>query len=400
MRTPKYRVRSDRNHRAFVEVDGVRVSLPGAAHSAESKDAYRRLVASYLLKHQSTAKPTSFRPEWEIAVSEVAAAWLDHCQTYYAATAHTRSNEYDNCRYVIRPLVALFGDLPVANLTPAEIKELRESLIAGTWKPKAKPWSRAYINGAIAKIKRMLRWGVETGIVSPQVSAVIAAVAPIRRGRTAARETKPIDSVPLATVEATLPYMPPVVAAMVQLQQLTGMRSDNVCSLRPCDLDRSTDVWLYLPAEHKGSHHNKTLAIPIGPRAQAVLAPFLDRPDQPDDAYCFSPREVGKYTIRRRRERIRGTRYVTNTYRNAVRRAVTKANKARADAAKKAGRPEPPPIPHWHPHQLRHLRTEQVKRAGGLEAARAYLGHSSVRTTEIYDSRDMELAKEIAWAIG
>lgn len=402
MRLPKYRIRPDRDT-AFVEIDGRRVSLPGRANSKESEDAYRRLVSDFLLKRPSKTKPEPIRPRWEITVAEVVDAWLSHCRTYYLSSAHTRSNEYDNCRLAIRPLVVLFGELPMLNLEPADVKQAREAMIAGGWGPpengikKPRPWSRSYINSAIGKIKRMCRWGVEHGIVSPDVSASIAAISPLRRGRTAAKERRPVKPVPLDIVEATLPYMPAVVAAMVRIQTLTGMRSDNLCSMQPGRVDRSSEVWVYYPPDHKTSHYDKMLAIVIGPKAQSILSPFLDRPE---DQFCFSPREVGKYTLKVNRRRVRGPRYVTNTYRNAVRRAVTKANKIRKLETEKAGKPAPPPLPYWHPHQLRHLRTEQVKQTGGLEAARAYLGHSSVKTTEIYDARDFDLACKIALEIG
>lgn len=394
MRVPKYRVRPDRDT-AFVEVEGRRVSLPGQANSAASKDAYRRLINEYLLRKQSQSPAEPLRPQWEITVGEVVLAYLDHCELYYGNAGHTRSNEYDNCRLCLRPLVALYGDLPACNLTPAEVKAMRDRLATGSWKSAAakKPiqaWSRGHINVAVTKIKRMLRWGVEEGIVSPTVSALIGSIAPLKKGRSAAKESPPVEPVAAEVVADTLPYLPSVVAAMVELQQLTGMRSDNLCSLRPCDVDRSGEIWLYRPAKHKTGHRGRTLVIPIGPKGQVVLRPYLDRPA---DAYCFSPREVGKYTAKRDRKRIRGTRYITNTYRNAVRRAVKKANIERA-------KKNLPKLPYWHPHQLRHLRTEQVKRAGGLEAARAFLGHSSVRTTEIYDARDLDLARHIAREIG
>ena len=51
-----------------------------------------------------------------------------------------------------------------------------------------------------------------------------------------------------ALVEATIPYLPPIVADMVKIQRLTGCRPGEVCQLRPMDLDRSGEVWTYRPA--------------------------------------------------------------------------------------------------------------------------------------------------------
>jgi hypothetical protein len=43
----------------------------------------------------------------------------------------------------------------------------------------------------------------------------------------------------------------PPIAAMLQVQRLTGMRPDEVTIMRPCDLDRAGEVWIYRPESHK-----------------------------------------------------------------------------------------------------------------------------------------------------
>ena len=44
---------------------------------------------------------------------------------------------------------------------------------------------------------------------------------------------------------------PPQIAAMIQLQRLTGMRPDEATIMRPCDIDRTDEIWLYVPQGHK-----------------------------------------------------------------------------------------------------------------------------------------------------
>ena len=115
-------------------------------------------------------------------------------------------------------------------------------------------------------------------------------VAGLLRGRSEAREAEPVGPVPEAHVRATLPFLSPQVAAMVQVQLLTGARPGEVCGLRPSDLAATRDeVWLYRPSEHKTEHFERERVVMIGPRAQTVLRPWLDR--APDSA-CFSPSEV------------------------------------------------------------------------------------------------------------
>ena len=387
MRVPKYRVRKDRDS-AYVEMDGQRIPLPGRANSPESRDEYRRLLNDYLLRHGSSDDKDRVKPSWTISVGSLVALWLKERKLFYS-TSHTRSNDYSNCRYAVRPLVALFEGLAVVDFRADELKEVRSAMITGRWKPSPNPdgtdrkppapWSRNHTNAAIGRIKRMFRWGLEHGMVPAENAAIIAAVPPLEKGRTFARETAPVQPVSDEVVDNTLPHLPAVVRAMVTIHRLTGMRSDNLCAMRPADIDRTAGVWIYRPAVHKGSHLERDLAVPLGPKCQAALLPYLERrPDLP----CFSPQESTRRPAGSGKRRP-GKRYTTGTYRNAIRRACLKHG-----------------IPVWHPHQLRHSAANAAKRARGLDGARAYLGHSLVSTTEIYEERDLALAVEIAREIG
>ena len=76
----------------------------------------------------------------------------------------------------------------------------------------------------------------------------------------------------------------------MQLQLLTGTRPQEVMALKPSEvLDRGDGTWLYTPAAHKTEHLGREKVIVIGPRAQEVLRPWLDRDP---GAYCFSPAEA------------------------------------------------------------------------------------------------------------
>ena len=59
-----------------------------------------------------------------------------------------------------------------------------------------------------------------------------------------------------------------------------------------------------------------------------------------------------------------------------------------------------PKVPHWHPHQLRHLATDLIEREFGIEAARVILGHSTIRMTAVYSSLDKAKAVEVLSKIG
>jgi site-specific recombinase XerC len=55
----------------------------------------------------------------------------------------------------------------------------------------------------------------------------------------------------------------------------------------------------------------------------------------------------------------------------------------------------------WSPNQLRHTRATQIRAAfGSIEAAKAVLGHTDTRVTEIYAERDLGLAAKVMKEIG
>ena len=117
-------------------------------------------------------------------------------------------------------------------------------------------------------------------------------------------------------------------------------------------------------------------------------------------SYCFVPAETSAWHYRRNRrkscshtpiEQVEpkvlklqpGLKYTRHSYRVAVQRAC-----------KRAG------IPTWSPRQLRHTRATMIRKAFGLEAAKAVLGHTDTKITEIYAERDLDLAKRVMHEIG
>lgn len=199
------------------------------------------------------------------------------------------------------------------------------------------------MNRRAGRVRRVFKWAVTEELVPPAIYQALCSVEGFRKGRCDLPEPEPVGPVANADVRATLPHLPPAVRAMVEVQRLTGMRPGEVCRLRPCDIDRAGGVWVFRLSYHKLSHAGKDRAVPIGPRAQAVLAPFA-----PADAsgYYFSPaatvadqlakRSAARKTPRYKshvarnakkrkgegRKREPGERYTTRSYYRAVERAV------------------------------------------------------------------------------
>lgn len=340
----------------------------------------------------------------QLTVVELIAAYLDYARGYYRKNGKpTRS--LDNVKLGLRLLKDLYGTEPVATFSPLNLLAIQNTLVD-------KKASRKHVNEQTGIIKRVFRWGVSRAIVPPSVFTALSAVEGLRKGRTQARESKPVLPVDDATVDATLPHLSPIVADMVRFQRLTGARPGEVCQLRPCDVDRSGDVWTYRPESHKTEHHGRERIIYIGPQAQDVLRTYLLRDAQ---AHCFSPVESEdkrKVELRAKRKtriqpsqrnrrkarpkRLPRTHYDHNTYYRAIARAVEKANAVRT---KEAGT-ELDLLPHWHPNQLRHSAATEIRRRFGLEAAQVLLGHAKADTTQIYAERDAKLAVEVAKRIG
>ncbi|GHT25827.1 hypothetical protein FACS18942_01820 [Planctomycetales bacterium] len=61
-----------------------------------------------------------------------------------------------------------------------------------------------------------------------------------------------------------LPFLPPVLVAMAQIQRVTAMRSGEVCKMRFCDIEMHDDVWLYHPETHKTSWRGHQRVVVLG----------------------------------------------------------------------------------------------------------------------------------------
>ncbi len=373
--------------RAVVRLNGKDHYL-GPFGSEGAKTAYERLVSEWLAGGRQLPPDGN---ESAITVEEVLARYWIFAEQHYRKRGEP-TKELDNIRYTLRPLKALYADTSAADFGPLALKALRVKMIESGL-------SRKVVNQRVGKIKRVFRWAVSEQLVPPAVHQALSTVDGLQRGRTEARETKPIGPVADATIDATLPHLPPVVADMVRFQRFTGTRPSEVCLLRPCDVDRSGEVWVYRPESHKTEHHGRERVIFIGPRAQSVLLSYLLRDSQ---AFCFSPADSVKAQraeLRaKRRTKVQpsqsnrrnpnarrkpGVRYNRNSYVHAIRRACDKAS-----------------IPYWAPNQLRHSAGTELRNRFGLEAAQVVLGHSKADVTQIYAERDLAKAEAIIREVG
>lgn len=399
---PKYCLHKP-SGQAYVRICG-KVCYVGHYGTDESKAEYGRLVAELATNPAVTSAMVATSA---LTVVEVADAYWDFSQGYYRKNGRPTS-QIAIIRLAIRHIKSLYGHTPAGDFGPLALQVVKSQLIE-------KNLARKTINHLLGTIKRLFKWATSQQLVSVTVYQALLTVSGVPIGRTNARETMPVLPVDVELVDATLPCMPLIVADMVRFQRLTGARPSEVCQLRPCDVDRSGEVWTYTPRSHKTEHHGRQRTIYIGPKAQQVLQPYLLRDAESN---CFQPveseqkrhEEQRKQRITRvqpsqwnrrkaKPKRVPRTAYNKDSYQRAIARAIMKANKEREEAAVDMG-VKPILLPHWHANQLRHSRATEVRREFNLEAAQVSLGHAKADTTQIYAERDARLAVEVARKIG
>jgi site-specific recombinase XerC len=407
-RVPKYRHYKPKDL-AVVRIDGQDQYL-GKYNSPESREKYHRLIAEWLgngQRSQSDTDQSSADPP-SLSVNELILGYWRFAKSYYVKDGRP-TKELAGLREALLPLRQLYGHTPASRIGPKKLKAVRQHMIDNGL-------SRRVVNKRVSRIKRLFKWAVAEELVPPSLHHGLQAVTGLRFGRTQARETEPIRPVPDLYVAAVLPFLTPHVAAMIKTQRMTGVRSSELVIMRPCDIDTSGDVWIYEPFDHKTRWRGHRKLIALGPEAQRILTPFLDRDPK---AFLFSPREAERWRLdnrppyhgrqrktpvypselkrrekvklarrRRKSKRPKRERYDTDSYRRAIEYGLKKAAKAGVV------------VPHWHPHQLRHNRGTEVRRKHGIEAAQVSLGHARADVTEVYAEKNMELAKRIAREMG
>ena len=159
-----------------------------------------------------------------------------------------QTNEVNNIRVALKPLIRLHGRCRVRDFSPLKLKAVRQAMIDADN-------VRTSINRQIGRIKRMFRWAVENEYVGVNVFSTLATVAGLRAGRSDAAEADPVKPVPAAFVDAIEPHVTRQIWGMIQVQQRAGMRPGEITAMRGCDLNMSGDVWEYVPKSHKTEHH-------------------------------------------------------------------------------------------------------------------------------------------------
>lgn len=316
-------------------------------------------------------------PGCAVSVLDVCIPYMDRC------VAEVDPRQVFRVRAALRPVIELYGLRPADEFGPLALEAVRATYVAGGY-------CRDLCNAMTSVVRQAFRWAASREIVPPALADRLETLGPLLAGRTEAPDRPEVEPVSDADVAATLPHLSATLADMVRVQLLTGCRPGELVLLRGADVLRpwktfdGVAVWLYKLERHKTAWKGGRRTIAVGPRAQAVLLPYLD--GRAPERYCFVPAEVAAARKAARRaarktpvqpsqadrsrespRRPPGERYTTQSYGGAIERACRRAG-----------------VERWAPNRLRHNAGTRVEADWGREDARSVLGHADASTTAIY----------------
>jgi integrase len=402
---PVYHHKGRNEDRMVVYRSGKRELVPLGPHgSEEARAEYRRLLAEM----EANGGELPIKATAELTVDELLDAYTAHAEVRYANSRNHRKQMeriYRSAEVASR----LYGHTPALEFGPKALKAVRHAMASGSWLTEEERaerlkaghgtggWTRGHVNLCVGCVRRAFRWAVAEELIAAEHLQRLEAVEDLRKGEGGVREGKKIRPADEGAVEQTLPLLVRQAADIVRLMRLTGMRGDEACQMRPCDVNTSgkdpagrtwEGLWVYTPGHHKAEGDEAEVkVIFLGPRCQEILRSYLNRPA---DAWCFSPREavaeryaqLGR-SFPRCKSRGPGEQYTTHALCVAV-----------ARAARRAG------AKHWHPHQLRHGVATVVRAKWDLEHAKSALGQASLEAAKIYAEMDLGKAATVARELG
>lgn len=288
-----------------------------------------------------------------VTVTQVIAAFWSHAKRAYPVPPYQEGKrprgELGNFWDALRPLRRLYGATAADSFGPRALMAVRDAMtqpkqvknpVTGEV-PDEPGWCRNVANRHLSRLKHVFKWAVEHEMIPGEAYYRLSTVTAYRRARSDVRETEEVKPVPQPYIDAVLPHVSAQVRAMIQLQLLTGMRPGEVCGMRTCEIETSGGVWVYRPRTHKTAHHGHKREIRLGPRARAIVEPFLRTDVQ---AHIFSPAEAETVrcaarrqlrttphrpwehrserarAAKRERKRAAGDRYNVPSYRRAIAR--------------------------------------------------------------------------------
>ncbi len=284
-----------------------------------------------------------------LSLRQLRELYLRHAEKHYRRRSGQPTREHLNMRAAIDHYMHYAGEgFDLARLNRHQIRAWLDQLAA-------EKLSRPYINACLSRLRRFARWCADLDYISTSPVEQLRLVKPLQPFRTDARE--PVKKAPPAIdhFDRILPFLAQPARDVIQLLRLTGARPSELLELTNAEVHIDEHGARLCPLQHKSAHRGKSRVIPLSNRAAAIIDRHW-RPLLPADQLFPSSR----------RSTARG-HFTIDGLRAAVKRAC-----------KRAG------VSGFELYDVRRRVAREVRRAGGLDAAQALLGHSKASTTEIY----------------
>jgi integrase len=101
--------------------------------------------------------------------------------------------------------------------------------------------SRKVVNARITGFADFSNGGLERALAIRRAES-LQSVAPLKEGRSKARETDRVTPVRQDHIDAVLARLTEPVQAMIRLQLVTGMRPGEVVQMRSCDIESGAET--------------------------------------------------------------------------------------------------------------------------------------------------------------
>ncbi len=345
-RIPKYRHQKSRNL-AVVRIAGKDIYL-GKYNSPESHEKYQLAIAE-LVSRLAITKTKG------LTLPALAAVYQQFSQIRFSG-AKLRSYHR-----TIQRFATLFPELDSQDVACSHVEAYQISLVQRNLAVNT-------INDYLARLKTIFRWAARNKYMPAQNLLFFDMLDRVDNTWPGVRQTDKVKPVTTEQINEILRVVPDTVKALIRFQFYSACRPSEARLLRLCDIEMSGAVWFYCPPKHKTSHQGKQRRIPLGPLAQHVIEsqPIVD-----PTSYLFHSGDPSRP-------------YKKDSYSRAIRRACERAG---ID-------------PHWTPNQIRHTAATRIRAEYGIEVAQVVLGHSHVRTTEIYAEKNLALASKAVLQMG
>ena len=203
----------------------------GKHGSDASRREYDRIMGEFIANGRQP-----FRHPDEITVSQLIIRYLDHVET----ELNVGKARKQGIALALRHLNEFWGKQPVSSFGPSILKSLRKQWLEGKL-------CLTVINGRVGIVKQMFHWGGEEEIIPADIANAVKLVKPLQKGQSTAVEYDAVEPVADEDVEKTLPYLTRQEQDMVMVQRRISGRPQDIYNMRPCDIDRSGDIWVYSP---------------------------------------------------------------------------------------------------------------------------------------------------------